>query len=221
MPFYSGRITLPQDFCCHHVDQNSTTWSPLTLTDLGEVNFLAGHIVIRSKIKVPLVERWELDWGLVICRTPWGPRPNLHGLSKLRKHICGSLQWQGQFLLGLHQQPTLTQGFLLHLLGEHRPRNSCCPLAKSCLTLCNPMNCSMQAFSVLHCLPKSSQTHVHWVSDATQLSHPLSPPSPLALNLSQHQGLFQWVGSSHQVAKVLELQLQHQSFQWIFRVDFL
>ena len=63
-------------------------------------------------------------------------------------------------------------------------------------------------------------THVHWIGDAIQPSHPLSPPSP-ALSLSQHQGLFQWISSSHQVAKVLELQLQHQSFQWILRVDFL
>ena len=65
-----------------------------------------------------------------------------------------------------------------------------------------------------------SQTHVHWVDDAIQSSHPLSSPSPPAFSLSQHQGLFQWVGSSHQVTKVLELQLQHQSFQWIFRTDF-
>ena len=65
------------------------------------------------------------------------------------------------------------------------------------------------------------QTHVHWISDAIQPSHPLSSSSPLALNLFQHQGLFQWVSSSHQVAKVLEFQLQHQSFQWIFRTDFL
>ena len=56
--------------------------------------------------------------------------------------------------------------------------------------------------------------HVHWIGDAIQPSHPLSSPSP-AFNLSQHQGLFQWVSSSHQVAKVLEFQLQHQSFQWI------
>ena len=62
--------------------------------------------------------------------------------------------------------------------------------------------------------------HVHWVSDATQPSHPLSTPSPSTLNLSQHQGLFQWVGPSHQVTKVL-LQLQHQSLQWIVRTDFL
>ena len=66
-----------------------------------------------------------------------------------------------------------------------------------------------------------AQTHVVWVSDVTQPSHPLSPPSPPALHLSQHQGLFQRVSSLHEVAKVLELQLQHRSFQWIFRIDFL
>ena len=87
--------------------------------------------------------------------------------------------------------------------------------------LCDPMDCSMPGFLVLHCLPEFVQTHVHWVNDAIQSSHPLLPSSLLAFNLSQHQGLFQWVGSSHQVAKVLELQLQHQSVQWIFRVDFL
>ena len=65
------------------------------------------------------------------------------------------------------------------------------------------------------------KTHVHWVSDAIQPSHPLSSPSPPALNLSQHQGLFLWVSSSYQVNKVLEFQFQHQSFQWIFRTDFL
>ena len=63
--------------------------------------------------------------------------------------------------------------------------------------------------------------HVHWVSEAIQPSHPLSSPSPPTFNLSQHQGLFKWVSSLHQVAKVLEFQLKHQSFQWIFRTDFL
>ena len=81
-----------------------------------------------------------------------------------------------------------------------------------------PLDCSVPGFRVLHCLPELAQTHVHWVSDAIQPSHPLSPPSPPALNLSKHRGLFQWVSSSHQVAKALELQLQHQSFQRIFRV---
>ena len=87
------------------------------------------------------------------------------------------------------------------------------------VTLCNSMDRRAPGFPVLHYLPEFTQTHVYWVSDAIQPCHRLPPPSPPALNLSQHQGLFQWVSSSHQVAKVLEL--QHQSFQWIFRVDFL
>ena len=66
-------------------------------------------------------------------------------------------------------------------------------------------------------LPEITQTHVHWVGDAIQPSHPLSSPSPPALNLSQHEGLFKWVSSSHQVAEVLEFQLQHQCFQWALR----
>ena len=89
-----------------------------------------------------------------------------------------------------------------------------CSVAQSCPTLCNPMDCSMPGFPVLHHFPESTQTRVLWVSDAIQASHPLSSPSPPAFNLSQHQGLFQWVNSSHQVAKVLEFQLQDQSFQW-------
>ena len=92
-------------------------------------------------------------------------------------------------------------------------------VAQSCLTLCDPMDCSTPGFSVHYQLPELAQTH--WVSDAIQPSHPLTSPSPPASNLSQHQGLFQWVSSFHQVAKVLEFQLQHQSFQWIFRTDFL
>ena len=94
-------------------------------------------------------------------------------------------------------------------------------VAQSCLTLCNPMDCSRPGLPVHHQLPEFTQTHVHWVGDAIQTSHPLSSPSPPAFNFSQHQGLFQGVSSSHQVAKVLEFQLQHQSFQWTFRTDFL
>ena len=93
-------------------------------------------------------------------------------------------------------------------------------VAQSCLTLCDPMNRRTPGLPVHHQLPKSTQTHVHWVGDAIQPSHPLSSPSP-ALNLSQHQGLFQWVSSSHQVARVLEFHLQHQSFQWTPRTDLL
>ena len=88
------------------------------------------------------------------------------------------------------------------------------------------MDCSTPGFPVHHQLPEPTQTHIHWISDAIQPSHPLLSPSPPALNLSQHQGLFQGVSSLHHVAKVLELQLQHQSLQWYsglisFRIDWL
>ena len=91
----------------------------------------------------------------------------------------------------------------------------------SCVRSCYAMNPSMPGLPVHHQLPESTQTHVHWVGDAIQPSHPLSSPSLPALNLSQHEGLFKWVSSLLQVAKVLEFQLQHESFQRRFRTDFL
>ena len=94
-------------------------------------------------------------------------------------------------------------------------------VAQSCMTICHPMNHSTPGLPVQYQLPEPTQTHVHWVGDAIQPSHPLSSPSPPAPNLSQHQGLLQWVSSSHQVAKVLEFQLQHQTFQWTPRADLL
>ena len=93
-------------------------------------------------------------------------------------------------------------------------------VAQSCPTLCDPMDCSMAGLPVHHQLPELTQTHVHQVRDAIQPSHPLLSPCPRAFNLSQHQSLLKWVSSSHQVAKLLEFQLQHQSFQWIFSTDF-
>ena len=106
-------------------------------------------------------------------------------------------------------------------VGEALPNSfcCCCSLAQSCPPLFDTMD-----FPVLHHLPEFAQTHVHWVGDAIQPSHPLSSPSPPAFNLPQHQGLFQSVSCSHQVAKVLEL--QHQAFQWnsgliSFRIDWL
>ena len=94
----------------------------------------------------------------------------------------------------------------------------CCSVPKLCLTLCDPMDCSTPGFLVPHHLPKLVQTHVHWIDDAIQPSHPLMLSFSLAFNLSQHQGLFRWISSLHHVAKVLGLQLQHQPFQWIFRI---
>ena len=95
----------------------------------------------------------------------------------------------------------------------------CWSVIQLCLTLCDPMDCSTPGLPVSHHLPKFVQVHVHCISNDIQLSNPLTHPSASALNLSQHQGLFQWVSCLHQVTKILVL--QHQSFQWIFRVDFL
>ena len=144
-------------------------------------------------------------------------------LTALQKRCgAGSVAW---FTSGFKRRTSLRPA-----LGNSCRGYSCCGRgnrllllfkSRSHVWLCDPMDCSTPGFPVRHFLPEFAQTHIHWVGDAIQPSHPLSSPSPLALNLSQHQGLFQWVSSSHQVAKVLELQLQHQSFQWIFRVDFL
>ena len=94
-------------------------------------------------------------------------------------------------------------------------------IAQSCLTLWDPRDWSTPGFPAYHQLPELAQTHVHWVGDDNQPFIPLSSPSPPTFTLSQHQGLFQWLSSSHQVAEVFEFQLQYQSFQWIFRTDFL
>ena len=100
----------------------------------------------------------------------------------------------------------------------------CCSVAVSCLTLCDPMDCSTPGFPVLHYFPEFALTHVHSVDDTIQPSHPRLPPSPPALNLSQHHSLYQGVGSSHQVVKVLGLQLPHHfSSEYLelisFRID--
>ena len=101
------------------------------------------------------------------------------------------------------------------------PISSLSSVAQSCPTLCKPMNHSTPVLPVHLQLPEFTQTHVHRVSDAIQPSHPLSFPSPPAPNPSQHHSLFQWVNSSHDMAKVLEFQLQHHSFQRIPRADLL
>ena len=94
-------------------------------------------------------------------------------------------------------------------------------VGQSCPTLCHPINRSMPGLPVHHQLPEFTQTNVHRVGDSIQPSHPLSSPSPPAPNPSQQQGLFQWVNSSHEVDKVLEFQLQHQSFQRTSRTGLL
>ena len=154
-------------------------------------------------------------------RGQWDSRPIVvqQTRSEVKTH-----RWKG-----LHSKPLCallpeaeerTQCGLVSNAGYRWKLPCCGSIAQSCLTLCDPMgDCSKPGFPVLLFFPAFSQTQIHWVDHAIQPSHPLSPFSPPAFNLSQHQGLIQWVGSSHQVAKVLELQLHF--FQWIFRVDFI
>ena len=124
--------------------------------------------------------------------------------------------WQ-ELLLNLESRGSLEEEGLLPLGTPVFSLCCCCSLAQSYLILCDPMDCSTPGFPVHYHLPELAQTHVYWVGDAIQPSHSLSSPSPPAFNLSQHQARYQWVGSSHQVTNILEL----QSFQWIFRTDFL
>ena len=149
----------------------------------------------------------------------------------LFENWLGMLSEEVEYLLRLFCWELWCQSFSVFSLVLRRfNRNlysKCLPsvqfssVAQSCLTLCDPMDCSMPGFPLHHQLTQRTQTHVHHVSDAIQPSHPLSSPSPPAFYLSQHQSLFEWVSSSHQVARVLEFQLQHQSFQRIFRTDLL
>ena len=145
--------------------------------------------------------------GSILCHTSFIPS-STSGWITLMCQIQSLIPWKEY--TGLEPKCSAFENEL-----QFSSVTQCCP------TLCNPMNLSTPGLPVHHQLPEFTQTHVHWVGDAIQPSHPplsLSPPSP---NPSQYQGLFKWVSSSHQVAKVLEFQLQHQSFQWIFRTDFL
>ena len=135
------------------------------------------------------------DWTPVIPSPQFPPLPNWY-----KRHTIGTQGREVVFVYLLVQFSSVVQ---------------------SCPTLCDPMDCSMPGFPVYHQLPELAQTHVYWVGEAIRSSHPLSSPFPPAFNLSQHQGLFQWISSLNQVDKVLEVQLHHQSFQWIFRTDFL
>ena len=168
-----------------------------------------------QEMRIPSLGREDpLEEGMASCssilawRIPWTEKPGRLQSIGLQRVGHDWSDWVHAHMYRERQRKKLPCFF------------SSCSVTHLCPTLCDPVDCSTPGPHVLHHLPEFTQTHVHWVGDAIQPSHPLSPPSPPAFNLSQHQGLFQWVGSSHQVAKVLELQFQHQSFQWIFRVDF-
>ena len=135
------------------------------------------------------------------------------------QHLPSSAQLCSSFM-GLFSLPQFICGFLTFIaFFQYSVQFS--SVTQSSPTLCDPMNRSTPGLPVHHQLPEFTQTYVHWVGDAIQPSHPLSPPSPPAPNASQHQGIFQWVNSSHEVAKVLEFQPQHQSFQWTRRTGLL
>ena len=156
----------------------------------------------------------DLSCYMVITYKMWGERAWTHHL--------------GQFALSTHTLCSMiiilkTQRILCTLLGimfsiqvwsNQQAKTSLSSVAQPCPTLCDPMKRSKPGLPVHHQLPEFTQILIHRVGDAIQPSHPLLSPSPPAPNPSQHQGLFQRVNSSHEVAKVLEFQLQHQSFQW-------
>ena len=158
---------------------------------------------------IPVVLFWFLVWGLSLV---------LFSLKRVNKNsvtialalitlLLGNVFYHTGFF------PTTTS------VCRESKRGQFSSVTQSCPTLCDPINHSAPGLPVHQQLPEFTQTHVHWVGDAIQPSHPLLSPSPPTLNLSQHQGLFRWVSPSHQVAKILEFQLQHQSFQWTPRTD--
>ena len=144
-------------------------------------------------------------WSFTQSQTSWNVKSSELQEALLQTKLVEVIECQLSYFKS--QKKMLLKFSLVQLLSHVR--------------LCDPMDCSMPGLPVHHQLPELTQTHVHWVSDAIQPSHPLSSPYSPAFNLFQQQGLFQWLSSSYQVAKLLEFQLQHLSFQWIFRTDFL
>ena len=138
--------------------------------------------------------------------------------------LCGPTEYSppGSSVHGISQARTLEWVAISFSRGSYWPRDQNSSVQSlSHVRLCILMDCSTPGLPVPHQFLKLAQTYIHWVGDTIQPSHPPSSPPPPAFNLFQHQGLFQGVSSSHQVAKVWEFQLQHQSLQWIFRTDFL
>ena len=213
LPRYSP-YTLLMIFFFFHFESSFSGYSPLAWNMSSGIAFTGS--VFEASIYIFYLSKNKLinffSRGLhLLCED--SPAPRLW--------TCYSTRFSEtliDLLLTLNSKPTWSW-FLCEVWG----RGLCQPLVfsnltfvvvvealKSCLTLFDPMNCSTPGFPVLHYLLEFAQTHVQWVGDAIQPSHPLLPPSPPAFKLSQHQGLCRWVSSSHQVAKGLELQLNCQ-----------
>ena len=196
--------------CCDGL-QGIISFSLLGLVQLCDIYLLSHSLLIRKRGNTE-------EWG--ITQRSSSSIPFISSLMMLlRSHITSvySLRTYGLWptrLFCLWDSPGKNTGegcrALLPFLS------SFISVAHSCLTCWDPMDCGRPGFHVHHQLLEFTQTPVHQVSDAIQPSHPLSSSSPPTFDISQHPDLFQWVSASHQVAKVLEFQLQHQSFQWIF-----
>ena len=161
---------------------------------------------------------WVSEWIFIVETRSSRTAPGQASRSSVSRFIALSPQWlmSEKLKVDLHRKRKTRfhsdiQWWIYKALFSHCTEFS---------WLCNAMDCGMPGFPVLHYLRGFAQIHVHWIGDAIPPSHPLPPPSPFAFNVSQHQGLFQWIGSLHHAVNVLEFQLQHQSFWWIFRVDF-
>ena len=176
----TGCLHLCMD-CCPLSNFSSLIWSPI-----GPVLILSYRRLLKSP--------WRLAFSVTLATLYL-----FHHLSSLlQDHVAA--RNASCWLLCLKNSSWSYTQYALHSVQFSS-------VAQSCLTLCNPINCSTPGLPVHHQLPELTQTQVHWVSDAIQPSHPLLSPSPPDPNPSQHQSLFQWVNSSHEVAKVLEFQL--------------
>ena len=178
--------------CCFSVTKSYLTLHPM---DCSMPGFPVLHCLSDSLLKFMSIESVMLSSHVMVCRPLSFCLQSFPASGSVTKSLTTACS-----ILLLH----------LRLLSS---------VAQSCLTLCDPMDCNMPGFPVHHQLLELAQTHVHWAGDAIQPSHFLSSLSPPAFNPSQQQGLSQGVSSLHQAAKVLEFQLQHQSFQWIFKTS--
>ena len=199
-------------FCSVPVRGNKTSyWSEKTVTSCATIcqwGCLLDCTAVHSQLSYSQLQNcfcWEgCVWQLVDCLRSWEVFVAVSPLTSC--FYCG---WDR------------VSKDRLGILVLYPDCVSLSSITQPCPTFCDPMDYSTSGFPVHHQHPKLTQTHVHRVGDAIQPSHPLSAPSPSAFNLSQHQGLFQWVSSLHQVAKALKFQLQHQSFQWTLWTDLL
>ena len=185
-----------------------------------KVDFRAKKITryreVHWKVKVLITQSCLIFWDPMDCSPPGSSCPGKN------TWVVGHSLLQGIFpTQGSNPGSFIAGRFFTIWASRYTQEVHCCySVSQSCLTLCNPMDCSMPDFPVLHPLPELAQTHVHWVGDAIQLSHPVVLFFS-ALNFSQHQVFFQWVSALHQVAKLLGLQLHHRSFQRILRLDII